>query len=273
MKKLLSSFLICILCVSVFAAEFTNAEKAKFQQIHELRPELGCMPTYQDAVDTLNSELDLLKSERSLYSEEFYLTLENILTWEKYNYLLEIEFKDPQLEPLITAQYKKIREYINSHKNEKFNSWFYETAADVLAASLQFLPINKAMSEGLNVKKYYDEALEINPDFTFALMNIAQWYYYAPAISGGGKNKTLKSLVQSVEKAKDNIDKFYSYAMLSQIYFDMGNKDEAKNCLEKATALYPDSKHTQKLKIINENNYSYFSYVTDREKLDKKIFK
>lgn len=273
MKKLLSVIFLSIILSSVFAVDFTDVEKAKFQKIHKMRPELGCMASYKDAVDTLNTELALLENEKATYSEEFYLTIENILTWEKYNYLLEIEFKDPQLEPLITAQYKKVREYINSHKNEKFNPWFYETAADVLASSLQFLSLNKAMSEGLNVKKYYDDALEIDPDFSFALMNVAQWYYYAPAISGGGKNKTLKSLIQAVEKAQDNVDKFYSCAMLSQIYFDMGKKEEAAKYLEEATNLYPESKHTQKLKIINENNYSYFSYVTDREKLDKKIFK
>lgn len=272
MKKLISFVAGCIFCFSVFAGEFTSVEKEKFAKIHNIRPELSCMDTYEDAVKVLNAELDSLAAEKAKYSEEFYLTVENILTWEKYNYLLEIEFKDPQLEPLITAQYKKIRAYINSHKNETFNPWFYETAADVLASSLQFLPLNKAMSEGLNVKKYYDSALEINPDFAYALMNVGQWCYYAPAISGGGKNKALKNMQLAVEKSKDNFDKFYNNAMLSQMYYDLGKKDEAQKCLEEADKIFPDSKYIKKLKIINEKGYSYFTYVTDREKLDKVLF-
>lgn len=274
MKKLILSLGI-IFCISdiFFAKEYTNKEEQKLDYIQNLRLELNTYHNNSESVARIEKELDDLTANKADYSEEFFLTIENILVWEKYNYLYEDDIKCPLLEPLITAQYKKIREYINAHKKEKFNKWFYETAADILAQSLQFLPMTKAMSEGLNVKKYYDEALLIDPDFTYSLMNIAQWFYYAPVVSGGGKGKAKDSLIKSVEKAKTLNDKFYSTAMLSQIYFDSGEKEKAKEYLDMAEKLFPGTDHVAKFRLINSYDYSYFYYVTNREKLDKEIYK
>lgn len=269
-NKFCCTFIALLMCANLFAAGFSDLESREFDLLQEFRLSLSVLNDNEAAVRKIEEKTEYFNANKDKFSEEYFLTVENILTWEKYNYLFEQDIKHPALESLITGQYKKIREYSDSHKKETYSEWFYETAADVVAQTLQFLSLSKAMSEGLIVKKYYDETLEINPDSAFALMNIAQWYYYAPAISGGGKNKAKKALEQSVEKSLTKVEKFYTTAMLSQIYFDNGDKAKAAELLSLAESYCPGTAHVKKLQFINSKDVSYFVYVTDREKLEKK---
>lgn len=269
-NKLLVIGLSLLLSVNLFAVDFSEIERKEFEELQNFRLSLSVLNDNKIAVKQIEEKYEKLVANQALYSEEYFLTVENILTWEKYNYLYEEDLKHPDLEPLITNQYRKIREYTGSHKQETYSEWFYETAADIVAQTLQFLSLSKIMSEGLTVKKYYDEALTINPNSAFALMNIAQWYYYAPGVSGGGKNKARRALEESVKNSVTVVEKFYTTAMLSQIYFDNGDKEKAAELLEQAEALCPGTAHLKKFRFINAKDCSYFSYVTDREKLEKK---
>lgn len=203
--------------------------------------------------------------------EEILLSANNILTWEKYNALYEINPKNKELEPFLTAQYKKIRAYFKSHKGETHNKWLYVTAGDILSSSLQYLPLSSAMNEGLTIKKYYDKALENDPEFVFCLINIAQWYFHAPVISGGGKGKAMKAFLNAEKSAKSEAELYYAKLFLSQSYFEDGKKEKAAELLAEAEKLLPDSRTVKFYRFLNENGYYYFEYPEHREKINAKL--
>ena len=151
--------------------------------------------------------------------------------------------------------------------------WLYATAGDILSSSLQYLSIKKAMQEGLTIKKYYDMALEEDPGFVFCLINIGQWYFHAPVVSGGGKGKALNAFKKAESSAKNDIELYYAKLYLSQSYYEDGNKKKAAELLEECEALLPGSGSVKLFKKLNENGYHYFEYPENRRKIDSKLAK
>lgn len=251
----------------------TPFEEEVLENIAAFRMEIGGTTSSDIAVfeiEKKEAELqDTIFQEK--LSDEVRLILDNILTWEKYNYLYEGDIKHPALEPLITAQYKEVKDWFKTHKEDTPNKWLYCTAGDILSCCMQFLPIGTAMSEGLTVKKYYEAALEQDPEMSFCLINIAQWYFYAPAISGGGKKKALNAFEKAVKNAKNPSELYHSQILLSQMLYENGQKEECLTVLDKAKSLFPESRPVERMKTINNAGYSWYDYTMNREKADKTI--
>lgn len=212
--------------------------------------------------------------EEGQISEEIFICLNNILVWESFNYLYyEDNESCGNLREMITGQYEAIRSYFKKTGNKDHSKWLYVTAGDILSSSLQYLSIKKAMQEGLTIKKYYDMALEEDPGFVFCLINIGQWYFHAPVVSGGGKGKALNAFKKAESSAKNDIELYYAKLYLSQSYYEDGNKKKAAELLEECEALLPGSGSVKLLKKLNENGYHYFEYPENRRKIDSKLAK
>lgn len=255
------------------AAVLTEAEAGVLAETTDFRFSLKTAASCAEAVEKIDAYAARIaeNTANAAVSDEIKLVLENILVWEKYNYLYESDIKHPDLEPLIKTQYEKVKAWFKTHSGEPHSTWLYYTAGDILSCCMQFLPLTTAMSEGLTVKKYYDTALEQDPYMVFTLINIAQWYFYAPAISGGGKKKAHTALETARAVAKTVPEQFYATLLLSQVLFEEGEKRESAELLADADELYPGTYEARSFSALNGAGYSYFYYTLNREKVDKKL--
>lgn len=274
MKKIVLGLWLFFAGLFCFAnADLTDFESKIMAETTDFRWRLALLDDFEKVASSCDEFSSYVNSSEVApnLSEEILLSANNILTWEKYNALYEINPKNKDLEPFLTAQYKKIRSYFKSHKNEEHNKWLYVTAGDILSSSLQYLPLSTAMNEGLTIKKYYDKALESDPDFVFCLINIAQWYFHAPVISGGGKGKAMKAFLNAEKSAKSQAELYYAKQFLSQAFFENGNKEKAAELLLEAENLLPGSRTVKFYRFLNENGYYYFEYPEHREKINAKL--
>ena len=275
-QRFIFLFVFILLVPSVFFAnEFSADEQAVMEKVTDFRWHLFCDEDYKSVAkkcDDFKEYIDSFKIKLSL-SEECFISIENILTWEKYNALYEINPSDSELEDFLTAQYKKIRFYFRNHKKDVHNKWLYVTAGDILSSSLQYLPLTTAMNEGLTIKKYYDKALEIDSNFVFCLINIGQWYFHAPAVSGGGKKKAMNAFIKAESSATSDAEKFYAKLYLSQCYFDFDDKEKAAALLDECESLLPETRIVKFYRLLNENGFCYFEYPQNRKKIDLKLKK
>lgn len=274
MKKIVLGLWLLLAGVFCFASSgLTDFEAKVMAEITDFRWRLALIDDFEKVATSCDEFSSYINSPEVApnLSEEILLSANNILTWEKYNALYEINPKNKELEPFLTAQYKKIRAYFKSHKAQEHNKWLYVTAGDILSSSLQYLPLSTAMNEGLTIKKYYDKALENDPDFVFCLINIAQWYFHAPVISGGGKGKAMKAFLAAEKAAETQAELYYAKLFLSQSYFEDGNKEKAAELLSEAENLLSGSRTVKFYRLLNENGYYYFEYPEHREKINAKL--
>lgn len=273
-KKLVLT--ICGLCcinIAIFCNDkLSENEQQLISQVCEFRLNLEQPSDPLVCVDKIDSYYKQLKTQ-DIYisvSDEIKLVIDNIMVWEKYNYLYKQDINDKQIKELILAQFKKNSTWFEEHPNETPNKWLYLTAADTISCSLQFLPLSQAMSDGLTVRKYYEAALLQDPEMSPTLMNLALWHFYAPAIAGGGNDKALKLFLKATESAHNDYEKFFSHIQLSQMYFELKDYDNCTKHLDIADKTFPVNQSVNFMRKINDNNLSYFYYTLNRMKIEKK---
>lgn len=204
-------------------------------------------------------------------SEQAKLIIESFLILEQFNYIYEANQKDERLKDLILPQVKKLDDFIEANEATGINKWLYTIAGDTISCSMGFMPVGEAMKRGLVIKTYYLKAIEQDASFSYALMNAGQWFFQAPAIGGGSKDKAREYFERSVRSAKTPAEVFYSNAFLSQSRFDDGKKSEAAELLQKAESISPKSYLVDKMTKVNQLGYHYFYYIMHRKEIDKKI--
>ncbi|MCR5699557.1 MAG: hypothetical protein K6G52_07940 [Treponemataceae bacterium] len=205
--------------------------------------------------------------------EETRIIVENILAQEKYNNIYADFPKSKELKPLITDRYSKTKDFLDKNKelSSDISKYFYVVAGDVLSSSLQFLPLSKAMNEGLQIKVYYEKALELDPNFSYCLANYGQWLYHAPGFAGGSKKTALECFHKASENAKTPFEIYYANFLVSQTEFENKNYEEASAALEKSLSAREGNVYMTFIKRINDLGYSIFYYIPNREKVDKML--
>lgn len=206
-------------------------------------------------------------------SESVLICLNNVLLWQKYNFYYESDINHPEIESIIKNQYKVVKTWFKEHKKQPQTKWIYSTSGNVLSSCMQFLSMGTAMNEGLNVKKYYDIALKQDADFSYCLTNIAQWYFFAPAMGGGSKSKAKACFEKAIETAKSDYDLYFAKVFLSQCYFEEEDIDKCNELLSQAEQIVPNGRTIARFKLVNSVGHSYFDYTMNRKKIDKKIEK
>ena len=120
-------------------------------------------------------------------------------------------------------------------------------------------------------KEAYDIALKKNPNMVYINLNLAQWYFFAPAFGGGSKKKANELFQVALKNATEKGEKFYVNLIYSQFMYDQKDKKAATEYLNNAYALQPDSQKVAFLKLLNENDFTLFYYTLNRAKVEKKL--
>ncbi|OJF75721.1 MAG: hypothetical protein BKP49_11030 [Treponema sp. CETP13] len=204
-------------------------------------------------------------------SKEVQLILDNFILMEKYSYLFLHKASNSTLENLIIPQKEINDKWFCTHDKPTINKWLYTTSADIFSWSLEFLSKSDVIKYGCIARDHYKTALKDDPNMAFALFGLAQWNIYVPVILGGGKNKAIKLFKQAIKVSRNRSEKFYSYIYLSQAYFDKNKKQQSSLTLQKALELAPNSSHIHFIQSLNQDNCSYFEYMTNRTNIENKV--
>lgn len=270
-------FLFCLFLSlfssNLFSTEFSEAEEQYIAEILEKRMTLR---TYDNSDQCIQAAKSFIKEndENPLYkngSQEFQLTVENLLKTALYNCLYEKDMKDPALKTLMTAQYEKILDYDEKNPAENRNRWYNVSSSDIINSTMQFLPQNQAIRLGLAEKDLYDSMMKIYPDFSYLFINSGLWYMFAPAIGGGSDVKAMDFFQKAIDTAKYSYEKYYASIYYSQLLFEKNKKSESKELLSKAEEVLPGKRYIKLINLLNDNGYSVFYYTNNREKVDKKL--
>lgn len=264
-------FAFCSLGNLIFAQENISNQNQEFQNEVDnfmfLRMNLA---TYQKATDAINkietycNELFSSQIYKS-FSQEEQLTFQNLKTLEIFNYLQKIDGQEKNVKQLIDSQYEKTTAWISEHKNQNFGKWFYTTTGDLLSCHLNFSSIDVIMKDGFKVKKYYENALALDENMSYALTNLGQWYYFAPKIGGGSKEKAHKCFEKALSVARNDAENYFARIFLSQILFDeKKSQEESKKLLELADSLQPNGSFISQIRKINSAGLSLLHYYAKR---------
>jgi hypothetical protein len=278
MKKTLTFLSLMILSIFAFSMSVfaeNNLSTKDFTAIRELmdyRPELTSENPETALTKIANYRENLFSEEnKKNLSEQGSLILETFLILEEFNYLYEINPKHPNIESIVMPQNQILEKWIKSHKEEEISSWLYVTAGDLLSCSMSLYSIPKAMEIGLLVKNYYEIALEKNPNMCYGNLNMAQWFFHAPAIGGGSKKKAKELFQVALKNASGKGETFYTNLLYSQFLLDQNDKKNASAYLSKAESIQPDSKKIVFVKKLNDNGFTLFYYMLNTEKVEKKL--
>ena len=283
MKRIRIS-LLCIfalvLPLAALASETISADAQKeIDGFMTLRMNLASSASPESALAKIESYAAEHFSENVLasFTDEEKLIFENFKILEQYNYMRQIPSMEGSLKSLIRTQYDKNDAYFSAHKNEAINKWLWCTAADMLSCNLSYATVGVIMHDGIAVKKYYQKALDEDPAMSYALTNIAQWYYFAPAIGGGSKTKAGEYFERAVRDARTDAETYFAKIFLSQFLFDdKALEAESAKLLDEADALQRGGNYVAWIKKVNTAGYSLLQYNAKKmtpDDIEKKLAK
>lgn len=274
LKKIYTAALVLLAfsAGSIFASPVISAEaQNQIDEFMNLRMKLSVYETPEEAIEVINKYDEAHKKVISTLSEQEQLIYEDFVLLELYNYLREDKKNDEYLKDALLKQAKKNDDFFDSHDASEIDEWLYVISADTYSCYMSFNPVSGALKYGMKLKKNYEECLKINPDNSYCLTHLAQWYYWAPGISGGSYSKAQKNFEKAVEAAKTPADRYYAYIFLSQFLYERKQKDKCSELIVKALEEEPDSKYVKLLMDVNKEGYSLFSYNEKQAREDGRV--
>jgi hypothetical protein len=256
-------FSLVLLCDVTADAKISDKAQAEIDAFMSFRMNLSLCSTPEEALSRIDSyhNAHFTAIQTASFTDEEKLILENFEVLEIYNYMRQIKGKEPDIKNLIHLQYQKNDKWFPAHKNETVNKWLYCTAADMLSCNLSYASVTTIMHDGLAVKTYYEKAIEQDPNMSYALTNIAQWYYYAPSVGGGSKAKAKNCFELAVAGARTNAEKYYAKIFLSQYLFeDAAMREKSSALLAEADSFQPGGHYVAWLRRINKAGFSLYYY-------------
>lgn len=274
MKKNIILFLISFFAVELIFSQnrISSDAESMINSFFDLRMRLGSFE--ENDTENIILQIENFENENKQNIKDFtieeQLIIENFIINEKYNYLYQIKGQAKIQHEILGTQLKKLEDYRNLKETEKettLSEYFYCTMADVMSCFMGY-SVGDVLKYGTKVKPLYEKALEINPKFSYALSNIGQWYYYAPAIAGGSKKKALNYFTLSSQNAKTDSQKYFANIFYSQLLFEEKEYEKSSKLLEQILQISPKSKYLQKIKNLNENKKSLYDYLREKSSLD-----
>lgn len=234
----------------------------------DLRMNLGSYD--ENNTDLIISKIDNFyeknKAQITNSPEQERIIIENFIIMEKYNYLYQKPGQAKVQHEILGKQLKLIEQFLTTFDKSNLNEYFYCTQADITSCYMGF-SVSDVLKYGKTVKPLYEQALKINPTFSYALSNIGQWYYFAPGIVGGSKKKALMYFELSVKNAKTPSQKYFSNIFYSQLLFENKEFEKSSASLQEAFNISPNSKYLAKIKSLNQQGTSLYEYNAKKSSL------
>ena len=266
-KKLFTSLAAFVLmlfsCDFVFA--ISEETQAHIDEFMNLRMVHSTFETRDEAVTKIKDfERAYVSQTRETYGEMEAQILENFIVMELFNvYYDNPPMSKTEFRKMLSDQKSKNEAFINAHKDEKLNVWYWVTSGDVFSCWTTF-SVKDILFYGMDIKNYYLSAYEDNPKCSYLLTNLAQWYFQAPKIGGGSNSKARSYFEEARNCAKNDAEKYFADIFLSQFLFEQKEFDRAAELLNEADSLNPGSKYIALIKAQNKAGRSLYQYNRKR---------
>ena len=266
-KKIFASLAAFVLmlfsCNFVFA--ISEETQAHIDEFMNLRMVHSTFETRDEAVTKIKDfERAYVSKTRETYGEMEAQILENFIVMELFNvYYDNPPMSKTEFRKMLSDQKAKNEAFINAHKDEKLNVWYWVTSGDVFSCWTTF-SVKDILFYGMDIKNYYLSAYEDNPKCSYLLTNLAQWYFQAPKIGGGSNSKARSYFEEARNCAKNDAEKYFADIFLSQFLFEQKEFDRATELLNEADSLNPGSKYIALIKAQNKAGRSLYQYNRKR---------
>ncbi|MGN0728166.1 tetratricopeptide repeat protein [Treponema sp.] len=266
-----------LICIFIFLAPFSFAQEISrnaqslIDSFFNLRMNLS---VYEESdTESIIAEIERFGESNAdkigMLSEQEKIILENFSVMEKYNYLYKLPGQAKIQHEILGSQLEKIEAFLKQNSSSQLSAYFYCTQADVTSCYMGY-SIGDVLKYGASVKVLYEKALGLSPEFSYALTNIGQWYYFSPKIAGGSKKKTLSCFEKARENAATEAQKYFADIFLSQILFENGESEKCRALLDEALSFCPESTYVKKIIAINQSGLSLYEYNRKKSPLDEK---
>lgn len=201
------------------------------------------------------------------FTEEESLVVENFVVMERYNYLRGGGDKKALRAALGDLRQRNADLLEKTKKaGQQVSKWLLCTAADVTSCYISF-SLKDVIKYGLGIKKLYQRAVEDDDGFSYGLTNIAQWYYWAPKVNGGSREKAAEYFAKAVKAARNSAEEFFAKVFWSQWLFEIGDKEGASAVLDSAQSICPNSTRIYLMRQANAQGMSIFEWDKKRSSL------
>lgn len=264
--------LFALLAFSHQAKALSPSAQEAIDDFMAVRMELTCEDDRAAILEKIDAFEEGLKDKGASFTDEENLVMDNFIEMERYNYLRygSEDEKKTIKDALKSLRLKNAQMVENLNRVGKDASkWLLCTAGDVTSCYISF-SMADVIKYGLGIKKLYQKAVADGDEaFSYGLTNIAQWYYWAPKINGGSKEKAAEYFEKAVKEARNKAEKFYAETFWSQWLFESGDKEGAKAALNRAEDICPMSNRIKAMRLANENGLSFFEWDKKHSKLER----
>ena len=273
MRLILFTILLIPLSSPLFAAK--NMSEYTLQKYKDYTKCRAIWTTYPDA-NVILSELQVFLNEvlpnlpeKAIDAEQeslFWKSSVLVSTFE-FSFNEKSDFKKERL--ALKDQIKLNEEYISAHKKtDGVSPLLYMITGDATSFYMSF-SVASAMFHGMRVKKLYELASQNDSRGWSARLGLGQWLFYAPAVFGGGMEKSKSTFLAAVNAAQTNAEKFFTYLYYSQILFEDGQKELCNSYIEKAEALFPNSNLSKRIRRFNAQGISLYAFNREHSGAEK----
>lgn len=261
-----------------FADSFSEYENSLLEEIYQKRADARKCASFEEAQEFLKEFHDSILQEtvQRDISDEARLTFDNLLILERWQCLWEIDPNMAGIKEMICAQYEKILAWNESHPFDEQNPYLKVSSFDLINSTMQYLKQGQLIKLGLQEKKVCDDLAENCPEMSVALLLSGHWYYNAPAIGGGSRNKARKLYALAIENASNDYETYFANIYLSQSTLaqeGVGTDNETyRQCIAAAEAAIPGTFYIEFIKALNEAGVNLYEYALFPERTKERVF-
>ncbi len=250
---------------SLFAEVSVQAQKL-VDDFMAVRMKIAGLSSEQALAQVGAFEKDLEERKAGL-SQEDALVLENFIVMEKYNFMRKKAGSKDFLKKTLKALKEKNAAWFLANSG-KAGKWLLATSADVTSCYMSY-SLAEVVKSGMALRDKYKESVAKDPGFSYGWTNLAQWYYWAPAINGGSGAKARDAFENAVSAAKTPAEKFFACVFYSQFLFEKKELKKSAALLDEAESQDPENPYVAFMRQINAAGDSFFEWNKKHSQMEK----
>lgn len=249
MKKIILSILLTTVSLSLSAYTFDTSVQ---NDLCELQRQAFVLEDGSQIYDLINQFEQRFKVNQ--LSEQEALTVKANIFIVKMNNVTD---KD-ELKHLITDM-KILHEQMDDvyHSKTDLSEQFLTALGDIKSRIVNYISGGEMYKISMEAKKLYQQAIKINNKYAPAYTGYANWFYFAPAVAGGGYKESLKQFSKAVSYSTSQSDLYINLIYRSQVYLKLGNKKECQKDLQSAHEIFPNETLTEAIRGKNEKGLCF----------------
>ena len=272
MKRIFIALFLLMASAAFASNEISSFTEGKIKEFLTTRIELrsGTKTSAVSKIAEVREQTFSALAGEAVDFEQEKLILESFYFMEEYEWLLDPKTNRAELRKQMRNLMKQIFACIDSRGEAGASKWLYNVGGDVTSYYMT-RSIKATLFYGLRVKEFYEKAIEKDANMTTSNVCLGNWYFYAPKVCGGGRDKAEKCFQKALLGSSAKGEYYIAYQSLSQLYFEEKRQGLFEKCTSALTNLGIGKKEIALMKKCNDAGYSFFQYRRNRAGIDEKL--